>query len=287
VAALLVVGVIVIFGWINQPQSLTAKKSLPPVPIPVQPTEVAFDKSKDCDVCPEMVVIRKGSFAMGSPDTESDREPNEGPVHKVNIAKSFSVGKFEVGYKEWNACATEKKCEKVSDDGVGREDMPVTQVSWLEAQQYITWLSGKTKKAYRFLSEAEWEYVARASSQGAYSSDSTTWAEADVDKKLSLHAWFASNSGNKLMPVGKKNPNVWGLYDIQGNVMEWTFDCWNENYKNAEIDGSIVKEGDCDRRVARGGSWNLPAASLRVSKRVALPYEFKAPNLGFRVARTD
>ena len=283
--------VVVILGiiiFLNKSPSPTTTISSVPTPITSsQPSDAALGKSRDCDVCPEMVVIPAGSFSMGSPDTEAGREVGEGPLHQVNIARSFSVGKFEVTSKEWDACLGDGVCKKLSDGGEGRGNMPLAHVAWLDALAYTQWLSKKTGKAYRLLSEAEWEYVARANSLGAYSAESSKWAEADVADKLSQFAWFVVNSEDKPNPVGKKKPNGWGLHDVQGGVMEWTLDCWNENYGNAKADGSPMITGDCDRRVARGGSWNLPAASLRVSKRVALPYEFKAPNLGFRVARTD
>jgi formylglycine-generating enzyme required for sulfatase activity len=283
--------VVVILGiiiFLNKSPSPTPTISSVPTPIAnSQPSDAALGKSRDCDVCPEMVVIPAGSFSMGSPATEAGREAGEGPLHQVKIARSFSVGKFEVTSKEWDACLGDGVCKKLSDGGEGRGDMPLAHVAWLQAQAYTQWLSKKTGKAYRLLSEAEWEYVARANSSGAYSAESSKWAEADVTDKLSQYAWFVANSEDKPNPVGKKNPNYWGLHDIQGNVMEWTHDCWNENYRNAKADGSPTAAGDCERRVVRGGAWNTPKESLRVSKRMGLPYEFKALSLGFRVARTD
>lgn len=223
---------------------------------------------------------------MGSPSSELNRISNEGPVRLVTI-NTFSVGKYEISHKEWDACVLDKQCRKLSESSVGREDIPVTQVSLFDAQKYASWLSGITKKLYRLPSEAEWEFLARAGSIGPYSADSTTWNEADIGNKMYRYAWFSLNSGNKPMPVGTKDLNFFGLHDTLGNVMEWTLDCWNENYNGGPIDGSAWSSGDCSRRVARGGGWNLPVAYLRVSKRVALPYQFKAINLGFRVVKTD
>ena len=289
-AILLVAGIVVIFG-----ASYLGKSSSPaqiePVPTPIkssQPSDAALGKSRDCDVCPEMVAIPAGSFTMGSPDTEAGRNSTEGPEHKVTIGQPFSVGKFEVTFKEWDSCVQDKGCSRSNDEGWGRGEMPAIHVNWFDAHRYTKWLSGKTGKVYRLLSEAEWEYVARANSKGAYSVDSSNWSEGDIGAKLSHYAWFEFNSKDRPNSVGKKKSNLFGLHDVQGGVMEWTFDCWNESYQNAKADGSsLIKEGNCELRVARGGAWNLPAESLRVSKRVGLPYEFKTSNLGLRVARTD
>ena len=289
-AILLLAGFVVISGVIYLGKSSSPVQITSPIPTPIkssQPSDGALRKSTDCDVCPEMVAIPAGSFSMGSPESEANRNSTEGPEHKVTIGQSFSVGKFEVTSKEWDACLGAGACKKLSDGGEGRGDMPLAHVTWLQAQGYTQWLSKKTGKAYRLLSEAEWEYVARANSLGAYSAESSQWAEADVANKLSQYAWFLGNSEDKPNLVGKKKPNDWGLHDIQGNVMEWTHDCWNGNYGNARADGSPMITGNCEQRVVRGGAWNLPAESLRVSKRLGLSYEFKAPNLGFRVARTD
>jgi len=125
---------------------------------------------KECATgCPTMIVVPAGKFTMGSPKTEKDRSEDEGPQHEVTIAKAFAVGRTVVTFAEWDICVSAGACPKVSDEERGRGDRPVTYVNWEEAVGYVTWLKRITDKDYRLLSEAEWEYAARAGSQGRWS----------------------------------------------------------------------------------------------------------------------
>ncbi len=233
---------------------------------------------RDFDAGPEMVVVPAGEFWMGSKDGKG--RDDEHPRHKATISQAFAVGKYPVTFGEWDAAvAAGKVSYKPGDEGWGRGRRPVINVSWDDAKAYIKWLSGKTGKPYRLLSEAEWEYACRAGSETAYSF-------GDNESDLGRHAWCSSNAGGKTHPVGEKAANGFGLYDMHGNVWEWCEDCWNGNYHNAPADGSTWTTGDSGRRVVRGGSWlNLPRL-VRAAARDRRVTGYRISLLGFRVART-
>ena len=237
---------------------------------------------KDCDDCPEMVVIPAGSFLMGSPpDPEQDPfsnakpvkvgEDNEKPQHRVNI-QSFAIGKYEVTQEQWYAVMGNNPSKNK-----GRT-LPVENVSWDDAQLFVQKLSQKTGKKYRLPSEAEWEYAARGGS-------TTTYPWGNSDSELHVYAWFNAIA-NATNPVGLKKPNQFGLYDMIGNVWEWTQDCLNGNYKGAPTDGSAWTGGDCSQRVLRGGFWNFNPQNLRTANRNWITSASRNYYDGFRVAMT-
>ena len=237
---------------------------------------------KDCDDCPEMVLIPAGTFLMGTKDDPfASVRPvkDEQPQHSVSI-RSFLIGKFEVTQEQWYAVMG-----TVPSTVRGRT-LPVDRVSWNDAQDFVQKLSQKTGKKYRLPSEAEWEYAARAGSQKAFSiGDDVDPFGNDVDQ-LGRYSWFVSNAGSKTHPVGEKLPNRFGLYDTQGNVWELTQDCWNKNYFGAPNDGAAWEIGDCSLRVARGGSVEVGAELLRNAYRTLYSASVKNLNVGFRIART-
>jgi formylglycine-generating enzyme required for sulfatase activity len=236
-----------------------------------------------CPTCPELVVAPAGSFIMGSSVTEPSRDHTEGPQHKVTIPKPLAVGKFEITFSEWDACAEDGGCpnnRKPSDNGWGRGNRPVINVSWSDAQQYVTWLSKKTGKVYRLLSEAEWEYVSRANTATIY-----PWGN-DIGKNRANCADCGSRWDKQSAPVGSFSPNAFGLYDTSGNVWEHVTDCWNDSYQSAPTDGSVWAKGDCTRRIIRGGSWFTSSQYLRPSRRDSDPAGYANSNVGFRVARS-
>ena len=195
--------------------------------------------------CPEMVVIPAGEFMMGSPASEKGRYTNEGPQHTVMIAKPFAVSKFDVTFADWDACVSVGGCPQVSDSGFGRGTRPVINVSWDDAQQYVAWFSKMTGKPYRLLTEAEWEYAARAGSTTAY-----FWGD-EIGKGNANCAGCGSQWDNRqTSPVGSFKPNAFGLYDMAGNVWQWVQDCYHGNYDGAPTDGSAWTIGDCSRRVS-------------------------------------
>ena len=247
---------------------------------PVQPTPVARPVQpgttfKDCDDCPEMVVIPSGTFMMGTkgdPFAKIPSPKDEQPQHAVSI-RSFSIGKYEVTQEQWYSVMG-----KTPSNFKGRT-LPVERVSWNDTQEFIQKLNAKTGKTYRLPTEAEWEYTARAGSQTAFSF-------GDNESELGKYAWFNDNSSGQTHPVGEKQPNAFGLFDMHGNVWEWTQDCWNENYVGAPNDSSAWTQGDCSRRVLRGGSWNNNPQVLRSAVRSEGTTAIRLYSYGFRVART-
>ena len=245
------------------------------------------DVIQDCPNCPELVVLPSGTFLMGS-----EKGWDAYPAHMVTIPQPLAVGRYEVTFSEWNSCVAEGGCQgyRPKDGGFGRGNRPVINVSWTDAQNYIHWLSMKTGKPYRLLSEAEWEYAARGGTQTSYFwGDSEkrevvcTYANvrpcskvvpgrrAVVEQKTgsagtNTHTEKVSREevGSRqkgtmrrkgTLPVGSLRPNAFGLYDMIGNVWELTADCWNRNYDGAPTDGRAWQQGDCQGHVIRGGSW--------------------------------
>jgi formylglycine-generating enzyme required for sulfatase activity len=253
---------------------------------------------RDCDDCPEMVVIPPGTFRMG--DLQGGGVDDEKPVHDVQIDYSFAVGKYEVTWAEWEACVRGGGCDasgpekRGGDEGWGRGRRPVINVSWDDAKAYVAWLSRTTGKGYRLLSEAEWEYVARAGSSSKYSfgsDESQLCAHGNGADKSTDYDWRNESCndgyGKQTAPVGRFRANPFGLHDVHGNVWEWVEDCWHESYEDAPTDGSAWDTGgDCSRRVLRGGAWvNLPRY-LRAALRYRSGAGGRHYSYGFRLART-
>ena len=233
---------------------------------------------KDCAACPEMVIVPTGSFMMGSSSSEKGRDSDEGPQHRVRIAQPFAVGVYEVTFAEWDACVSVGGCNGYgpADRGWGRGQRPVIYVSWNDAQAYVKWLSNKTGKRYRLLSEAEWEYVARARTETPFHFGMT------ISKN---QANYNRNYGAQTMEAGSFPSNGYGLYDVHGNVDEWVQDCWNDSYSGAPTDGSAWTSGDCSGRVLRGGSWDSEHRNLHSADRDWGPANYRSIRTGFRVAR--
>ena len=270
---------------------------------------------RDCEACPEMVVVPAGTLMMGSPASEAGRDDDEGPVHRVTIAQPFAVGVYEVtrgefgrfvgatGYSTGDRCRTFENGEWEARSGRGwrnpgyqqGEREPVVCVSWEDAQAYVRWLSEETGQRYRLLSEAEWEYVARAGTTTA-----RYWGEseagqcryangADQTAKSHNDGWTvaACDDGHyQAAPVGRYEANAFGLHDVLGNVWEWTEDCWNKSYAGAPSNGGAWESGECSSRVVRGGSWIYIPRFLRSAIRLRNAAGNRYNNNGVRLART-
>ena len=277
---------------------------------------------RDCPECPEMVVIPAGQFTMGSSAAEKSwaaahgaskgAVADEAPQHQVSF-HPFALGKYDVtrneyatfvretGYSSGDGCAPDSykwneqpgvTWEKPGFDQTASD--PVVCVSWRDAQACISWLNRKGHGAassagpYRLPTESEWEYAARAGTATPF-----WWGESDSD--AAAHAWYKANSGGHTHPVGSKDPNAFGLYDIVGNVWQWMEDCYAESYSGAPTDGRANETGVSDprpngtkkcMRVDRGSSWLYPAWLLRSATRERNPSDFRDVIMGFRVART-
>ena len=262
---------------------------------------------------PAMVVVPAGSFQMGSLADEEGRYDDEGPVHRVTI-EAFAVGVYEVtraeyerfvgvtGHAAGDACARREGESLVMRAGLNWRnpwyrqsgEHPVVCVSWEDAQAYVGWLSRESGAEYQLLSEAEWEYVARGGTE-------TAWYWEEGEGGQCRHANGADAAANQrypgmgegecddghvhTAPVGSFQANGFGLYDVHGNVREWVEDCWNDSYAGAPTDGSAWEQGNCDRRVLRGGAWDDPPRHLRSAFRDRDSTGDRYDAGGFRVAR--
>ncbi|MDE0255704.1 MAG: SUMF1/EgtB/PvdO family nonheme iron enzyme, partial [Rhodospirillaceae bacterium] len=238
---------------------------------------------RDCAVCPVMVVLRAGSFTMGSPLHEEGRRDDEGPQRRVIIRRPFAVGKYEVTFAEWDACVSAGGCNRrVHETRWGRGRQPVTNVSWADAKHYVGWLSRRTGKRYRLLSEAEWEYAARAGTRTRYH-----WGDDIGRNRANCDGSRSRWDDVQPAPVGSFAANRFGLHDMHGNVRWWVEDCWHENYRGAPSDGRAwTARGDCGQRVLRSGSYYYDPEFIRAAYRNQYPANSRDLIVGFRVART-
>jgi len=267
---------------------------------------------RDCaSVCPEMIVIPPGSFSMGSPASEQGRSDDEGPQHPVTINYTFTIGKYDVTQDEYAEFVSEthrpEPASCITQDASGQWDDtkghnwhdpgfpqtgrdPVVCVSWDDAQAYVQWLSKKTGKRYRLLSESEWEYAARARTTTPYWWGQTAnrdYANYGADQCCSgLGLASGHDQWVNTSPVGSFPANAFGLYDMGGNVWQWLDDCWNKSYSGAPMDGSPRHSGSCDLRVQRGGSWVNYPGLIRAASRDGGSTASRSSTSGFRVAKT-
>ena len=231
---------------------------------------------------PEMVVVPAGSFRMGCVSGQGCYF-NEYPVHRVTISAPFAVGVHEVTFAEWDTCVAAGGCGRYrSDDaGWGRGRRPVVNVSWKDAQAYVAWLTRESGGQYRLLSEAEWEYVARAGSETAYH-----WGDKIGRNRADCDGCGSRWDNERTAPVGSFRANGFGLHDVHGNVWEWVQDCWNDSYAGAPADGSAWEQGNCAARVGRGGSCYDFPRNLRSANRSRYSTGIRHYGFGFRVARS-
>ena len=283
----------------------------------------AADIFKECDRCPEMVVVPAGSFMMGSPESEAGRldamgRSDEEPLHKVAFAAPFAVGRFAITFDEWDACVADQGCQgyrpasggegrggvETALEGLanmqrrqeeaerwGRGRQPAIFISWDDATAYAAWLSRKTGKTYRLLTEAEREYVTRAGTTTPFWwGASISPGQANYNGSLAAYGGGAKGQNwARPVPVDSFQPNPWGLYQVHGNVWEWTADCYLEHYSGAPTDGSARGCPANDNRwprVMRGGAWVGAAANLRSASRYRNMPIYRSYDLGFRIART-
>ena len=219
---------------------------------------------------PEMTSLRGGSFAMGSNEDISEK-----PVHQVTV-RPFAISKYPITVREWNDCAAAKACGFTA---TGKDDAPVTNVSWSDTKRFVAWLAEVTKKPYRLPSEAEWEYAARGDTQTRY-----WWGDQLQPGMAGCKNCTDPASPEQPLKVGSFKPNPFGLYDMGGGVDQWVEDCWHKTYQGAPSDGSAWTTGDCNSHVIRSGSWKNDASYVRPSNRDSYDTNVRYPTHGFRVA---
>jgi formylglycine-generating enzyme required for sulfatase activity len=249
------------------------------------------DQTLQLSLAPEIVMtpISAGCFLMGSPPDEPERDPDEGPQHEVCV-QPFEMGQREVTFADWDVCVLDGGCTKnPSDEGWGRGDRPVINVSWDDIKEYLRWLNRLTGKGYRLPTEAEWEYAARAGTTTPFSTGACiTTDQANYDGTFEYAGCGRPTDVNlgRTAPTGSYPPNPWGLFDMHGNVNELTEDCWNAGFEGAPADGSAWLEGNCANRVMRSGSWYGYAGYMRSAYRCRVGPGFNHRSIGFRLART-
>jgi formylglycine-generating enzyme required for sulfatase activity/class 3 adenylate cyclase len=243
-----------------------AAKQATPQPQPAPPATAPAPAVRE----PEMKAIRGGSFTMGSNDDVTEK-----PTHQVTI-NTFAISEYPISVRDWNDCAAAKACAFVA---TGKEDAPITNVSWSDAKKFVAWLAEATHKAYRLPSEAEWEYAARGGTQTKY-----WWGDQLQSGMANCKNCTDIIAPEQPLKVGSFKPNPFGLYDMGGGVDQWVEDCWHKNYQGAPADGSAWTEGDCVSHVIRSGSWKNDAQYVRPSNRDNYDTNVRYPTHGFRVA---
>jgi len=234
------------------------------------------DTLKDGSLGPEMVIVPRGTFRMG--DLNGKGSESERPVHAVNFADAFAIGRYTVTFEEYDRFVETSGQRKPNDFGWGRGRQPVVDVSWEDADEYARWLSEQTGKPYRLPSEAEWEYAARAGTETAY-----WWGETIGNNRANCRDSGSEWSGNRAAPVGSFPANPWGLHDTAGNIWEWVQDRRHDSYQGAPEDGSAWEQGDSAGRVLRGGSWDGYPRYARAAFRVSGGLGDRSRNVGFRL----
>ena len=293
-----------------------------PVPTLAEASKVTvFSKFEDCGSCPEMIVIPSGRGVIGSTQAELGSRPTERPRHFIAIREAWAVSRFpvlrgqfedfirETEYRYGRGCWAERggqwalfEDRSVVKPGFPQNDRhPAVCISWADAKAYVKWLSSKTGKKYRLLTEREREYVSRAGTRGAYWWGNTVRPElANYDKRDRkavsegiAESQYAPNTADRgaNVPVGTVTvdthpPNPWGVFQVHGNIGEWTEDCWKRNYRKNSGDASAIRDGDCARRVLRGGGWSYWPSDIRAAYREAAPMSDRYSHVGFRVARS-
>jgi formylglycine-generating enzyme required for sulfatase activity len=232
---------------------------------------------KDCDACPEMIALPAGSFTMGS----KSGDLSEAPPHRVHIGYSFAISRFEITAAEWKACFTDGGCDYLPKRKGMTAASPVHNLSWLDARQYVKWLSKKTGKKYRLPSEAEWEYAARAGTKTEY-----WWGNAVGEGNANCKNCGGDWNRKRPAVVDSYGANPFGLQGMNGSVWEWVADCWFDSYKGAPHDGSARDRKDCQSRVLRGGSWRNDASYARSAGRFTYDHDVRYVLNGFRVVRS-
>jgi sulfatase modifying factor 1 len=263
-----------------------------PMAVPPSPTQAVEP------IIPDMVLIEAGSFEMGS----TDGLPDEQPVHTVHLTCPFYIAKYAVTFEEYDRFYYDNPgtgIKKPDDEGLGRGNRPVS-VTWCNAVAYCNWLSEKegltpcysgkgrltqcdfSADGYRLPTEAEWEYAARGGSKSL----DHIYAGSDNPDDV---AWYADNSGSQIHPVGQKQPNELGLYDMSGNIWEWCWDWYDKDYyassPASDPEGPALGKAT-SLRVKRGGRADLDSDSIRITYRSAEGISFPAGGNGFRLART-
>ncbi len=273
-----------VLSTLGQDLYLAPRKGAPvPAPTEPEPSPAAMPAGeptpgsvfRDCERCPDVVVIAPGAFAMGSDDFETEK-----PVHRAVIAKPFAMGRSEVTLAQWDACVADGGCTgRPNGQGRGPGNLPAAALSWHDAVAYVTWLSRVSGHTYRLPTETEWEYAARGGTATAY------WWGADAGVGFANCRGCGGDGGRRAVAVGTYRPNPFGLVDTAGNVAEWVADCWTESYRDARGEAGMRATGACKQRVVRGGSFDSGPRYVRSASRFPYDPDLRYYANGVRVLR--
>jgi formylglycine-generating enzyme required for sulfatase activity len=226
---------------------------------------------------PQMVKIKGGSFLRG--DYQGDGDDDEQPLSEVNL-KPYAIGAYEITFDQYDLfCSQTRKCHNPDDQEWGRGQRPAINISWEEASAYVDWLADKTGKPYRLPSDSEWEFAHRAGNTTRY-----TWGNEVESARANCEGCGSIWDGDQTAPVGRFEPNAFGLYDTSGNVFEWVADCFHDRFSEAPNDGSPVEKEGCGKRVIRGGAWSFPPHEIRSANRWRDFPTRRSDDTGFRIA---
>jgi len=273
-------------GLIRKPVAAPAPAAKPKQPVITKPeptptpAPVAAHGTKgirDCDSCPEMVVLQPGAFVMG--DNHGDR--SERPAHRVNISRPYAIGKYEVSMAQWNACVQANACKSIASHAGSQDKSPATDISWTDAQHYTDWLSKVTGQKYRLPTEAEWEYAARAGTASRY-----WWGDKMKPGMANCKDCGGDWSNDAPVNIDALPANPFGIHGMNGGAWEWVEDCWHNSYDGAPADGSAWISSDCRENVIRGGSWRNDSTYAHSASRFTYDTGVRYILNGFRVAKT-
>jgi len=252
------------------------------------PKDQEIREFQDCENCPVMVVVPKGEFKMGARPYDKTARDAEKPPIPINLTYKFAVGKFEVTHEQFMACVEAGGCSHTPEPTVKKHPaiQPVVDINRYDAEEYVIWLTKKTGRPYRLLSEVEWEYAARSGTDTIY-----WWGDnVGIGNAVCMgcgHArvtekyWFFGEPS----PVGSLKPNPFGIYDMAGNVSEWVKDCWfPQLLKSVIAKSNTVSEMQCREGTIRGASINMPVRFTRLSHRSPTKPEYRGKSVGMRVA---
>jgi len=258
----------------------------------IETTDFLIKKSQEIiEYEDKFIKIKKGSFYMGSneeylyPEYSSPNDPNkyEKPLHHVKINYDFWITKNPITIQEYNEYLINNLMNTIEIHNLNDNYLPVTNISWNDANNYCDWRSKKESTNYRLPTEAEWEYTCRAGTDTKYFFGTNI-------KDLNEYAWYLQNSQNKIHKVGLKKQNPWGVNDMYGNIWEWCQDLWEDNYKYASSDGSAIlieNKIETSKAVIRGGSFSNIAENIYSSFRIFEYINDEKPNIGFRIIKEE
>jgi formylglycine-generating enzyme required for sulfatase activity len=245
---------------------------------PGRALSVFRDRLRSGGMAPSMVRLSNTAFLMGTHDGDSNEQPQT--LVRLN---SFAISTYPIRFDEYATFVRNSTTQRMPNDQQwGGNDRPVINISWNDALEYTKWLTAETGQQYRLPSEREWEYAAGANATTLY-----WWGDSLGSGRANCRGCGSTWDNRETSPVGSFMSNAFGLYDTVGNVMEWTLECYHENYRNAPEKSQVWEGGDCSKRVVRGSAYDTPVNQLRITRRIALSPNTRQPNLGFRVVRVD